>query len=138
MSSYLTSFPPPGISYLAQMDQMCEGIAKQHGEGKPTNILLAFRCLAVDTITSFCFAKPANALAAPDFQAPIERAMTLSLPMVTFIKYFPAIKTFVAHCPPLLVSLLKPGLIGLVNMRKVCESVNRNPTSFIVRIWIMM
>ncbi|THH01967.1 hypothetical protein EW026_g808 [Hermanssonia centrifuga] len=100
------------------MDQMCEGIAKQHGEGKSTNILLAFRCLAVDTITSFCFAKPANALAAPDFQAPIERAMTLSLPMVTFIKYFPAIKTFVAHCPPLLVSLLKPGLIGLVNMRK--------------------
>ena len=83
---------------------MCDGIALQSKSGKSTGILHAYRCFAIDAIFSFCFANTMNALSDPDFRPPIEVAMELSLPMITWIKYFPILKKFIAHCPPALVS----------------------------------
>ena len=98
---------------------MCAGIKLQHENGKSTNILLAFRCLSVDAIMSFCFANSLHALREPSFEAPVEKAMTLALPTVTKIKYLPIIKHFSSICPPALMSFLKPELAGLVQMRVV-------------------
>lgn len=111
-------FDRPDSTSSQQIDQMCEGIKLQHAEDHPTDIHLAFRCFALDAITSFCFAKSMRALHAPDFHSPVEHALALSLPMVTFVKYFPIIKTFTANCPDALISFLNPGIAGLMAMRR--------------------
>lgn len=71
---------------------------------------------------SFCFANSLQALREPNFEAPVEKAMTLALPTVTKIKYMPIIKWFGSNCPPALMSILKPELAGLVRMRIVLRS----------------
>ena len=101
---------------------MCDGMDRQYWEGKSTGILHAYRCFAIDAIFSFCFASSMGALSNPDFRPPIEVAMELSLPMITWIKYFPIIKQFTAHCPPFLVTLLRPQLAGLIRMRGMLKA----------------
>ena len=70
-----------------------------------------------------------NALSEPDFRAPVEEAMTLSLPMINWIKYFPIIKLFTRVFPPSLITLLKPGMKGLVSMRRVLTNQVKEVTT---------
>ncbi|KAF7789154.1 hypothetical protein EIP86_000091 [Pleurotus ostreatoroseus] len=109
------------MQHLVQdcVEEMCAKIKLQYDNGKSTNVLLAFRCISVDAIMSFCFANSLHALREPNFEAPVEKAMTLALPTVTKIKYLPIIKHFSSICPPALMSFLKPELAGLVQMRVV-------------------
>lgn len=110
---------------------MCAAMQDLYNNGKSTNIQRAFRCVSVDTITSFCFAKSLNALKEPEFRAPVEQSMSLALPMVTRIKYLPLIKTFSTQCPPALLSLLQPQLVGLIRFRALLKDqvneVTKNP-----------
>ncbi|KAJ3545580.1 hypothetical protein NM688_g5608 [Phlebia brevispora] len=113
-------------SCLTQVNEMCSALKVQHREGKSTDIMLAFRCTSLDTITSFCFANSLHALKAPDFQSPSEQAMTLSLPNLPRIKYFPFIKVLSGWVPPVLISYLKPELAGLVRLRHFLEAQIRH------------
>ena len=99
------------------MEQLCHGIALHHASEEPVNILRAFRCFTVDAITSFCFAQSVGALTEPGFRAPIEHAMTLSLPMVPWSKHFRIVKFLASRCPPALIAVLRPGLVGLIRLR---------------------
>ena len=65
---------------------MCDGMDRQYWEGKSTGILHAYRCFAIDAIFSFCFASSMGALSDPDFRPPIEVAIELTLPMITWTK----------------------------------------------------
>ena len=116
------SMPWNTLLISMQAEQMCNGIARQYNSGKSTEILHAYRCFAIDAIFSFCFANTMGALSDPDFRPPIEVAMELSLPWITWIKYFPIIKKFMAYCPPMLSTLLRPELKGLVQMRGMLEA----------------
>ncbi|KAJ3559562.1 hypothetical protein NM688_g265 [Phlebia brevispora] len=114
-----------------KIDQMCATMCAQYEQGKSTNILRALRCLSLDAIMSFCFAKSLNTLKEPDFCAPVEHSMTLALPMVTWIKYIPFIKTFTVHCPPATIEFLRPQMAGLTSfhlfVKDQVDEVTKNP-----------
>ncbi|KAJ3556245.1 hypothetical protein NM688_g2132 [Phlebia brevispora] len=103
------------MQYLVRdcVDQMCETMRTQHEQCRSTNILRALRCLSLDVIMSFCFAKSLDTLKEPDFRASVEDSMTLALPMVNWVKYFPFIKSLTRHCPPALTDALRPQMAGL-------------------------
>lgn len=66
---------------------MCTAMQDLHSQGKSTNIQRAFRCVSVDTITSFCFAKSLNALKEPEFRAPVEENISLNLHSSYLLSY---------------------------------------------------
>jgi hypothetical protein len=87
----------------------------------------------MDTITSFCFAKSVDALAAPDFKAPIIEAMEASLPAFVLFKHFSLIRRAVFGMPPWLSVIVSPQTAGLINLQRVLGAqvtdVVKNPGS---------
>jgi len=84
----------------------------------------------MDTITSFCFAKSVNALAEPDFKAPIVEAMEASLPAFIIFKHFSLIRKAVFGMPPWLSVIISPQTAGLIQLQQllgaqVTEVVNK-------------
>lgn len=87
----------------------------------------------MDTITSFCFAKSVDALAEPDFKAPIIEAMEASLPAFILFKHFSLIRRAVFGLPPWLSVIVSPQTAGLIHLQQllgaqVTDVVN-NPES---------
>lgn len=87
----------------------------------------------MDTITSFCFAKSVDALAEPDFRAPIIEAMEASLPAFVLFKHFSIIRRAVFGMPPWLSVLVSPQTAGLIRLQQVLGAqvtdVVKNPES---------
>lgn len=79
----------------------------------------AFRCFALDTISSICFARSTNATSAPDFDAPLERAMFFAVGAAIAFKHFTSLKFLVGHMPGFLTRILQPQLVGIVDLREV-------------------
>jgi hypothetical protein len=77
------------------MDRLAETLIKNNEHGKSADLLFAFRCFAVDTITAYCFGNSVDALNEPDWQVPIVVAMDNSLPAFHFFKHFPLIRRLV-------------------------------------------
>lgn len=87
----------------------------------------------MDTITSFCFAKSVDALAEPDFKAPIIEAMEASLPAFVLFKHFSFIRRAVFGMPPWLSVVVSPQTAGLVRLQQLLGAqvtdVVKNPDS---------
>ena len=89
----------------------------------------------MDTITSFCFAKSVDALAEPDFKAPIIEAMEASLPAFIIFKHFSLIRKAVFGMPPWLSVIVSPQTAGLIHLQQllgaqVTDAV-KNPDSLL-------
>ena len=100
---------------------MCANIDHHAAEGEPVAVFRAFRCCALDTITSFCFARNVGATGATGFRDPIEHAMGVGLPLMAFFKHFPTVKNILNALPPDVAIFLNPEISGYVNLRKVCS-----------------
>ena len=98
---------------------MCANIDRHAAAGEPVAVFRAFRCCALDTITSFCFARNVGATNAPGFRDPIERAMDVALPLTAIFKHFPIVQNILSALPPDVAVFLNPELSGFVNLRKV-------------------
>lgn len=98
---------------------MCANIEEQHEQGKSINVFKAYRCLSVDTITSYCYGQSVNATTAPDFNGPLPDAMLASMPPVPALRLFPLLKMMVETLPADVVSFIQPPLKGLMDMREV-------------------
>lgn len=87
----------------------------------------------MDTITSFCFAKSVDALAEPDFKAPIIEAMEASLSAFVLFKHFSLIRKAVFGMPPWLSVKVSPQTAGLIHLQQILGAqvteVVKNPTS---------
>jgi cytochrome P450 len=99
--------------------------------GTSSDLYLGIRCFAVDTITSFCFAKSLDALGEPDFKAPIVEAMEASLPAMIFFKHFGLIRKILFSLPPWLTVKFIPQTEGLIKFQKMLRAqikeVRENP-----------
>ncbi|PSR71633.1 hypothetical protein PHLCEN_2v12486 [Hermanssonia centrifuga] len=113
------------------VDILCSTVKERHGKGQPWDVYLAMRALTIDTITSFCFAKPQNALYSPGFDAPLAKAMTMTLPMGNIFKHFPLVRWALNRLPKALVLAVKPGLAGFYHFvettTKQVHEVMRDP-----------
>lgn len=98
---------------------MCLNIDKHAKEGKSVDVFHAYRCFALDGITSFCFGTSMNATEAPDFLSPVDQAMHASMPIVPTLRCFPTLKMTVEWLPSDFLSFVQPQLKGMMEMRKV-------------------
>lgn len=88
---------------------------------KGTDFLLAMKCLAVDVITTFCFAQKIDASGAPGFQAPIIMAMEASLYNFLVFMNFPLINKIIFSLPPWLSRITAPKLSGLFDLQELLQ-----------------
>lgn len=102
-----------------QADGMCDNMQRLIPAGKPIDIYKAFRCFAVDGITSFCFGTSQEATEAPDFEAPLVEAMHASMSEVHKLLRFPFLKKFIENSPDRLICFLEPQMEGLTILRAV-------------------
>ncbi|KIN06778.1 hypothetical protein OIDMADRAFT_99334 [Oidiodendron maius Zn] len=116
-----------------QVDRLCEILESNNAAEKSSDLFFGLRCFTMDTITSFCFAKSVNALAEPDFRAPILEAMEASLPAFVLFKHFSIIRRAVFGMPPWLSVLVSPQTAGLIRLQQVLGAqvtdVVKNPES---------
>jgi hypothetical protein len=116
-----------------QVDLFCEIIKANNAAGRSSDLYFGFRCFTVDTVTSFCFAKSVNALAEPDFKAPIVEAMEASNPAFIIFKHFSLIRTAVYNMPPWLSVRVSPQTSGLIHLQQMLirqvNEVVENPKS---------
>lgn len=113
-----------GMQHLVQecIDSMCENIDKHISEKKSVNILRAFRCCALDAVTSLCFARNTRATSEPEFRAPIEVAMDFSLPLTPVLKHFPMVQVVMSWLPPDVLLWADARLGGFVQLRKMLDA----------------
>lgn len=102
-----------------QVDILCEAFKRQHAAGGACDFYHAFKCYALDAITSIAFAKPMNATLAPDFKSPMILAMDATIPtLVSFIQ-IPTLRKIFSRIPPSLLPTLNKTLKGYVDIRQV-------------------
>lgn len=115
------------------MDHLAAVLAKNDANGKSSDLLFAFRCFTIDTITTFCFAKSVHAMDEPDFAAPIVEAMDHSLPTFHLFKHFPLFRKTILSLPPWLAIKASPETAGLTHLQvilgKQVKEVIANPDS---------
>jgi cytochrome P450 len=101
------------------MDRLAETLAKNNAENKSADLLFAFRCFAIDTITTYCFAKSVDAISEPAWQAPIVVAMDNSLPTFHLFKHFPPFRRLIFSLPPWLAIKASPETAGLTRLQVI-------------------
>jgi cytochrome P450 len=115
------------------MDHLATVLTKNDANGRSSDLLFAFRCFAMDTITNFCFAKSVNAMDAPNFAAPIVEAMDNSLPTFHLFKHFPLFRKTIFSLPPWLAIKASPETAGLTHLQVILgqqvKDVTANPDS---------
>src|SRR5882757_6264779 len=113
------------------MDHLASVLINNNTAGKSSDILFAFRCYAIDTITNFCFSKSVYALDEPEFAAPIVVAMDASLPTFHLFKHFPLFRQTILGLPPWLAIKASPETAGLTNLQVILgeqvREVSSNP-----------
>ncbi|KFY93220.1 hypothetical protein V500_03833 [Pseudogymnoascus sp. VKM F-4518 (FW-2643)] len=115
----------------SNVDRLCKILAINNAAGKSSDLFFGLRCFTMDTITYFCFAKSVDALAEPDFKAPIIEAMEASLPAFVMFKHFSLIRKAVFGMPPWLSILTSPQTAGLIQLQQLLgaqvNEVVKNP-----------
>lgn len=113
------------------MDHLASVLINNNTAGKSSDLLFAFRCYAIDTITNFCFSKSVHALDEPEFAAPIVVAMDASLPTFHLFKHFPLFRKTILGLPPWLAIKASPETAGLTNLQVILgeqvREVSSNP-----------
>ncbi|OIW26308.1 putative P450 monooxygenase [Coniochaeta ligniaria NRRL 30616] len=102
-----------------KMDRLAETLSKNNEQGKSADLLFAFRCFAIDTITTYCFAKSVDAIDEPAWQAPIVVAMDNSLPTFHVFKHFPIFRKLIFSLPPWLAIKMSPETAGLTHLQVI-------------------
>ncbi|KAK5662225.1 hypothetical protein OQA88_8130 [Cercophora sp. LCS_1] len=88
---------------------------------KSTDFLLAMKCLAVDNITTFCFAKNVDAVNTPGFKAPIIMAMEASIFNFLVFMNFPLVNKIIFSLPMWLARIASPELNGLFDLQELLQ-----------------
>ncbi|KAK8048607.1 hypothetical protein PG994_010337 [Apiospora phragmitis] len=86
-----------------EVGRLVRVLEERNAEGKSSDLLMAFRCMALDAATDFCFGTSLDALKAPEFRAPLLVAMDAALPGFAVMKHFPLLRRIALSLPSWLV-----------------------------------
>ncbi|KAI9467344.1 putative cytochrome P450 [Lactarius psammicola] len=113
------------------LDQFCDQLKAQNGEGKSSDLYLGFQCLSADTIASFCFAASFNQLSFPDFRGDIVLGVDIAMDTITLRKFSNVFIWLLRNFPHSLLARISPALKGLITCRRALknqiEAILRNP-----------
>jgi cytochrome P450 len=109
-------------------------LAKYSAESETSaDLFLALRCLSLEIITSFCFAKSVNAIDAPHFTHPLINGMHAATKGFGVLRSFPLFRKAVMAMPPRLAIILSPATAGTsrfqLALKKEVGEVIANPES---------
>ncbi|KAI0038829.1 putative P450 monooxygenase [Auriscalpium vulgare] len=105
-----------------KVDNFCSALKAQHATKMASDLSLGFRCLAMDTITEFCYGRSINVTSTPNFQADLVFALDEMLPVITLSKYFIVIIWLVRNMPRRLASYLgSPTLSSLFKLQDMLK-----------------
>ncbi|KAH8651231.1 putative P450 monooxygenase [Xylariales sp. PMI_506] len=111
------------------MDKLVEAISKNNLNGRPSDLLYAFRCFTVDTIMTVCFGKSMNAIDAPAFQAPIILALDNTIKSMPAVMHFPLLRTIIFSIPPEVSMKLDPKNAALAELQVMLGTQVKEVTS---------
>jgi len=115
-----------------QVDKLVDRLGDYEEKKQATDLHLAFRSVALDIITSFCFAKTFNALDAPDFSHHVPVTMDLTLRMAWIMKHFPFLRTLVDNTPEWIGTRLMPSTKGYFDqanqLQGQIDEIMKNPS----------
>ncbi|KAI0047689.1 putative P450 monooxygenase [Auriscalpium vulgare] len=117
-----------------RIDMFCDALGRQYAEGKYSDLTLGCRCLAMDIITSFCFAQSADATNVPDFNSELVHATEEMLPTLTLGTHFQAFVWFIRYTPQwVALRMGSPVIAALFRLQnRLTEQIDdilRNPSS---------
>lgn len=101
---------------------MSEHIVEHAKADEAVHIFNAYNCFAMDTITTFCFARSMKCLKEPGFKAPMLRAMHDALALYPVVKHMPLFKLFL-KLPDAFVTFLNPGMKPVMDFRRVGDAL---------------
>ncbi|QKX57066.1 uncharacterized protein TRUGW13939_04174 [Talaromyces rugulosus] len=104
---------------LEKVTKLCDSF--ENLGSKPADLFYAYRCMAVDVITYLCFGNDIDAIGAPDYEAPIVKAMDSSLPVFIGFKHSSLLKGSIMNCPPRLSKIVSPATSGLVDLQQLLK-----------------
>jgi hypothetical protein len=71
-------------------------------------------------VIDLCFGNAVDAINAPNYEAPIIKAMDSSLPIFVGVKHSSLLKAAIMNRPPKLSKIVSPATSGLVDLQQVC------------------
>ena len=95
---------------------MCNNIERHIEQGQSVDFFKAYKCFALDGITSFCFGTSMHATSEPNFDAPTIHAMHVSLSMMQSLKHFILFKKAVRAIPENVAAVINPTLTGMAKL----------------------
>jgi len=124
LSGLFTRSGVKGLEHVirANVDRTVDRLAQEcFTSQSSTDFLLAMKCLAVNVITTFCFAKDIGAIDAPGFRAPIILAMEASLFNFLVFMNFPLANKIIFSLPMWLSWIIAPELSGLFDLQLLLQ-----------------
>ncbi|KAI0058623.1 putative cytochrome P450 [Artomyces pyxidatus] len=117
----------------AKLEMFCDVLKSDHAAGKASDLSLGFKCLAMDTISSFCYGRSMSAIDAPNFHAPLVIASENCLPILAITKHSGFLVWLLRQIPPrLAVKLGSPVMDAMFHLKKVqmrqIEDILRDPS----------
>lgn len=107
----------------AKVSRMVEQMRESGKNDQSVNLSYAYRCLTIDIITDYCFAKSFDAIEAKDFKFPVAHAMAVLSRNARFEKYLPWISSAAFHListmPLDLLRRLSPELLSVRALQDV-------------------
>ncbi|KAI0277342.1 cytochrome P450 [Russula aff. rugulosa BPL654] len=114
-----------------QLDRFCDVLREQNAAGKSSDLYFGFQCFAADTVANFLFATCFDQLSFPDFQGDIVKAVDVSMPAITLLKFSVFFVWIIRYFPPSILVLLAPSLKGVVIFKAAViaqvKSIMKNP-----------
>lgn len=87
---------------------------------EPVNLLRGFKCLAMDIITTYCYAHSFGGLTTAGFDPPILRSIESALAAMTATRYFTILRAL-HKIPDWLGVMINPNLGGLAYLKAFLE-----------------
>lgn len=97
---------------------MCKALVEQVKAGEAVHIYDAYNCFAMDTITTFCFARSMDCLKEPGFKAPLLLSLRAAQALHPVVKHIPPFK-LLSKFPDVLVTFFDPGMKAVIGWRNV-------------------
>lgn len=105
------------------IDRMVSRLQEIKGSGKVINLVDVFGCLTGDIIGQYAFASPYGFLEDPDFSPHWHRIMMAISINAHLLKHFGFLMPLMQLMPEWLVKMTTPGMMILIDLRKVVASL---------------
>lgn len=117
---------------MPQIDKFLQALTKYQDPLRPFDLHHAYLSIAMEVITTYCFAKSFEAIDFPNFQHPMITYLDTSGLIIFVMQHFPFVIPFILGIPRWLAQLISPNSLEIQNFHQTLEAqidkILANPT----------